>query len=300
MLAKNRVWLSIAAALIAVAVIYYGVVPTFIAASQSRVLAIVNGSKITDDDITAARAAIGGGLSQFPEAFREQMILDLLVNRRLVSLAAEDKGFDKTDSFKIAMKFYRNKALEDVYIEKMVRDTITDQAIQEIYDREISSQATEPEISARHILFESQEEAKQMRAEINSGADFAEMAEKHSIGPSASSGGDLGFFDRQRMMPEFAEVAFALEVGELSKPVKTEFGWHIIKLEARRNKPPPMLETVIGQIRQYLIDQQSRELIEQLKAEAVIELMEAAPGQMLDNSLDEMPDDIPEDAIDVE
>lgn len=300
MLAKNRVWLSIAAALIAVAVVYYGVAPTFIAASQSRVLAIVNGSKITDDDIAAARAAIGAGLGQFPEATREQMILDLLVSRRLVSLAAEDKGLDKTDSFKIAMKFYRDKALEDVYIEKMVRETITDQAIQEIYDREISSQATEPEIRARHILFESQEEAQQVLAEISSGADFVEMAKKHSIGPSASSGGDLGFFDRQRMMPEFAEIAFTLEVGEVSKPVKTQFGWHIIKLEARRNKPPPMLETVTGQIREYLVGQQSREAIEQLKAEAAIELMEGASDPMLDNSLDEMPDDIPEDAIDVE
>jgi peptidyl-prolyl cis-trans isomerase C len=121
------------------------------------------------------------------------------------------------------------------------------------YDKEVAATPPEEEISARHILVETEEEAKALITELDAGKDFAELAKEKSTGPSAGQGGDLGFFTKGRMVPEFEAAAFEITPGEYGKePVKTQFGWHVIKVEERRETAPPAFEEVADQVRQLV------------------------------------------------
>jgi len=124
--------------------------------------------------------------------------------------------------------------------------------MKKVYEEAAKQIEGEQEVHARHILVESEDEAKAIGAELKKGADFAELAKKKSKDPGASDGGDLGFFTKDQMVPEFSAVAFALEPGKISDPVKSQFGWHIIKVEEKRNRKAPEFEQVKSQIETYV------------------------------------------------
>jgi peptidyl-prolyl cis-trans isomerase C len=161
----------------------------------------------------------------------------------------------------------------------------TDEAMKKVYEDAAKQITGEQEVRARHILVETEDEAKAVKAELDKGADFAELAKKKSKDPGASDGGDLGFFTKDQMVPEFSAVAFALEPGKISDPVKSQFGWHIIKVEEKRNRKPPEFDQVKSQIEAYVTRKAQADYVAKLREGAKIERMDQAantPGPLPD------------------
>jgi len=164
------------------------------------------------------------------------------------------------------------QVLQRVLLERQINEQITETALREAYDKMIADAVTAEQINARHILVESEADAKQVIEELNGGADFAELAKTKSTGPSGPKGGDLGYFEKGQMVPEFSEAAFALKIGEFTKePVKTQFGWHVIKLEDRRTAEPPSFEASQDQLKAQLSQQIGSVYIKGLRETATIE-----------------------------
>jgi peptidyl-prolyl cis-trans isomerase C len=147
-----------------------------------------------------------------------------------------------------------------------------------IYDEAIKQTPNEEEVHARHILVATEGEAKDIEAQLKKGADFAALAKEKSKDPGAAEGGDLGYFTKEQMVPEFAEAAFKLEKGQTSDPVKTQFGWHIIKLEDKRIKPTPTFDQVKGQLQSYVARRAQAELVDKLRKTATIERLDQPAG----------------------
>src|SRR6201992_2563316 len=152
----------------------------------------------------------------------------------------------------------------------------TDGAMKKGYDDAAQKIPGEQEVHARHILVETEDKAKEIKAQWDKGADFAELAKKESKDPGASDGGDLGFFTKDQMVPEFSAVAFSLEPGKISDPVKSQFGWHIIKVEEKRNRKAPDFDQVKAQIESYVTRKAQADYVAKLREGAKIERMDQA------------------------
>ena len=152
----------------------------------------------------------------------------------LVAKAAEAKKLADSNEFKRRLAFMRNKLLMDQFLQGETKNAVTEPALRKAYEEFLKQMAEEKEVRARHILVETEDEAKAIIEEIKKGADFAELAKQKSKDPSKDEGGDLGFFGRDQMVEEFTKAAFNLDKGQMSDPVKSEFGWHIIKVEDKR------------------------------------------------------------------
>jgi peptidyl-prolyl cis-trans isomerase C len=143
--------------------------------------------------------------------------------------------------------------------------------MKKVYEDASKQISGEQEVHARHILVETEDDAKAIEDELKKGGDFAELAKKKSKDPGSADGGDLGFFTKDQMVPEFANVAFSLEPGKISDPVKTQFGWHVIKVEEKRNRKPPDFEQVRGQIETYVTRKAQADYVSKLREAAKIE-----------------------------
>jgi peptidyl-prolyl cis-trans isomerase C len=155
---------------------------------------------------------------------------------------------------------------------------VTDEAMKKVYDEAIKQMANEEEVSARHILVETEDEAKKILADLKKGADFLAIAKEKSKDPgSKENGGDLGFFGKEQMVPEFANAAFKLDKGQLSDPVKSQFGWHIIRVDDKRKKQPPEFDKVKDQIQTFVQRRAQAEMITKLRESAKIERLDAKP-----------------------
>ena len=146
--------------------------------------------------------------------------------------------------------------------------------MKKVYQEAIEKVAGEKEVHARHILLPTEDEAKAVKAELDKGADFAELAKKKSKDPGAADGGDLGFFTKDQMVPEFSAVAFALEPGKISDPVKSQFGWHIIKVEEKRDRKAPAFDEVKAQVSQFVVRKAQADYVTKLRAAAKIERLD--------------------------
>src|SRR5208282_3431475 len=159
------------------------------------------------------------------------------------------------------------------------RAALSDEAEHKVYDEAVKQATNEQEVHARHILVATEDEAKAILAQLKNGADFATLAKEKSKDPGAAEGGDLGYFTKDQMVPDFAEVAFKLDKGQVSDPVKTQFGWHVIKVEDKRIKPTPTFDQVKGQIENYVAHRAQAQLVDNLRKSATIERLDkpAAP-----------------------
>ncbi len=204
------------------------------AEDANPVLAKVNGSEIRQSDVALAEEELGPSLAQMDPATKKENVLAFLIDMKIVAKAAEDKKVENSDDFKKRLAFTRSRLLMDSLLASEGKAATTDDAMKKVYE-DASKQITgEQEVHARHILVETEDEAKAIEEELKKGADFAELAKKKSKDPGASDGGDLGFFTKDQMVPEFSAVAFSLEPGKISDPVKSQFGWHVIKVEEKR------------------------------------------------------------------
>src|SRR5436309_5475556 len=243
-------------------------------AADGPVLAKVNGSDIKKSDVAMAEEELGPSLAQMDPATKDENVLSFLIDMKIVSKAAEDKKVADGEEFKKRMAFARNRLLMDNLLAQEGKAATTPDAMKKVYE-EASKQITgEQEVRARHILVESEDDAKAVKAELDKGADFAELAKKKSKDPGSADGGDLGFFTKEQMVPEFSAVAFALEPGKISDPVKSQFGWHIIKVEEKRNRKAPDFEQVKPQIEQYVTRKAQADYVATLRSAAKVERMD--------------------------
>lgn len=245
-------------------------------AADDPVLAKVNGAEIKKSDVAMAEEELGPSLAQMDPATKDENVLSFLIDMKIVAKAAEDKKVADGEEFKKRMAFARNRLLMDSLLAQEGKAATNDEAMKKVYE-EASKQITgEQEVRARHILVETEDEAKAVKAELDKGADFAELAKKKSKDPGSADGGDLGFFTKEQMVPEFSTVAFALEPGKISDPVKSQFGWHIIKVEEKRNRKAPEFDQVKPQIEQYVTRKAQADYVAKLRAEAKVERTDQA------------------------
>src|ERR1700689_4632599 len=240
------------------------------------VLAKVNGSEIRQSDLTLAEEELGPSLAQMDPATKKDNVLSFLIDMKIVAKAAEDKKVENSEDFKKRLAFTRNRLLMDSLLASEGKAATTDEAMKKVYE-DASKQITgEQEVHARHILVETEDEAKAVEEELKKGADFTDLAKQESKDPGASDGGDLGFFTKDQMVPEFSTVAFALEPGKISDPVKSQFGWHVIKVEEKRNRKAPDFDQVKGQIETYVTRKAQADYVAKRREGAKIERMTQA------------------------
>jgi peptidyl-prolyl cis-trans isomerase C len=238
------------------------------------VLAKVNGSEIRQSDMAIAEEELGPSLEKMDPATKKENLLAFLIDMKIVAKAAEDKKVEDSDEFKKRLAFARNRLLMDSLLATEGKAATTDEAMKKVYDDAAKQITSEQEVHARHILVATEDEAKAIEEELKKGADFADLAKKKSKDPGASDGGDLGFFTKDQMVPEFSAVAFSLEPGKISDPVKSQFGWHIIKVEEKRNRKPPDFDQVKGQIETYVTRKAQADYVAKLRETAKIERLD--------------------------
>ena len=244
------------------------------ASAADPVVARVNGVDIKESDLALAEEDLGADTQAVsPEAKREHLI-SYLADIIMVTQAADKKKLADSPEFKRRLAFLRNKLLMGYELQDEAKSAVTDEALHQTYNEAVKSMGGQEEVHARHILVESEDEAKTLLDQIKGGADFATLAKEKSKDPGAAEGGDLGYFTKDQMVPEFADVAFKMYPGQLSNPVKTQFGWHIIKVEDKRAKQPPEFEKVKDQIEAYLARKSQTEFISKLRQSAKIERLD--------------------------
>lgn len=251
------------------------------------VIGTVAGEEITERDIQFTLTDLENQLSNVPAPQRRFAALMALIDIKLLADEAESENVEETDAFKDRMTFLRDRALHNTFFQSSIVETITDEQVRARYDAEIAATPASNETRARHILVETEEAAREIIAELDNGADFAELAAQRSTGPSASQGGDLGYFGEGRMVPEFEAAAKALDVGAYtSEPVQTQFGFHVILVEDRRPTQPPAFEQVQDQIRSVLLREKYFALMEGLRGGAEIDITDPTLSEAYARSRD--------------
>ena len=273
--AKRAAHIRFAAATGAVAIALFASLPLR-AEDANPVLVKVNGAEIRQSDVTLAEEELGPSLAQMDPATKKENVLAFLIDMKIVAKAAEDKKIEDRPDFKARLAFTRNRLLMDNLLATEGKAAATDEAMRKVYDEAAKQIAGEQEVHARHILVETEDEAKAIEAELKKGADFAELAKTKSKDPGAADGGDLGFFTKDQMVPEFSTVAFALEPGKISDPVKSQSGWHVIKVEEKRSRKAPDFEQVKPQIETYVTRKAQAEYVSKLRESAKVERMDQA------------------------
>jgi peptidyl-prolyl cis-trans isomerase C len=245
------------------------------------VIARVNGVDIHESDLATAEEEIGSNMPQMAPAQKRDYLITYLADVIMLAQAAEQQKLADDPAVQRQIAFERNKVLMEAILQKAGEAAVTDDALHKVYDEAVKQMGNEQEVRARHILVATEDEAKQIEADLKNGADFATLAKQKSKDPSgAANGGDLGWFTKDQMVPEFAEVAFKLDKGQISDPVQTQFGWHIIQVVDKRIKPTPTFEEVKPQLVQYVARHGQEELVENLRKSAKIERLDqpAAPA----------------------
>ncbi len=237
------------------------------------VVARVDTYEIHKADIDEARTRIPQRLSSVPESAIYPLLVNSLIDGRLVADAARKAGLENDAEVKRKLSQIKDQVLQRVQYARVLKERLTDEMIQTRYRELVEDQKGQKEVRARHILVETEDQATAVIAELDKGGDFAELAQTRSIGPSGPRGGDLGHFKKGDMVPSFAEAAFALDVGGVTKaPVKTKFGWHIIKVEDKRDAAPPTFEEVEGSIRDSVGESVITNYLHELRGKTKIEI----------------------------
>ena len=242
-------------------------------AAADPVLARIAGDEIHASELADAAQALPEELRGMPPAMLYPMLLDQLIDRRAIVLAARKLGLQTDPAVQKQVARATDTAMQNALLSREIAPTLTDAAIEARYKRDVAGKPGEEEVHASHILVADEDKAKAIVKQLADGADFGKLAQENSTDPSAkSNGGDLGFFKKSDMLPEFADAAFALQPGKITEtPVKTRFGWHVIKLAERRTAPPPELDAVRDELRQSLIQEGVTRVLAQAKAGLAIE-----------------------------
>lgn len=248
------------------------------AAADDPVVARVNGQPITRSAVLELYGQLPPPMNQMPLEQILPSILNELTARKLIGEAAEKSKLGDDPAVRTQLQIAREQVLQQAYLERKVKAELTEPKLRARYDELIKAQPPQEEVHARHILTATEADAKAALDEVKKGTDFTEVSKKRSTGPTAATGGDLGFFTRDKMVPEFAEAAFALQPGQVSeKPVQSQFGWHVIKVEARRQAPAARFEDVRSQVFEIMSQEVVEKTVADLRKAAKIEQYDWQP-----------------------
>ena len=237
------------------------------------VLARVGSDEIHASELSDAAQALPEELRGMSPQMLYPMLLDQLVDRHAIVLAARKQGLLNDPTVQRQIARATDTALQNGLLTREITPMLTDDAIEARYKRDYADKPGEEEVHAAHILVADEAKAKAIIQQIKGGADFAALAKENSTDPSAKgNGGDLGFFKKSDMLPEFADAAFALKPNEVTpEPVKTRFGFHVIKLLERRTAPAPTFDQVREEVRQSLIQEGVTRVLAAAKTGLVVE-----------------------------
>lgn len=240
---------------------------------QKDILAIVNGDTITVEEFNAIKLQLP------PQAqSSDEQVLNQLIELKALAQKAEADGLAKEAAIQSEIERAKESILANHLVKRMMKDMkFTDEQLKKEYDELVTKLPKKQEMKAAHILVENEEQAKDIQKKVNEGGNFAELAKANSIDPgSKDQGGDLGWFEAGMMVPEFSAAAAALKPGETTKePVKSQFGWHIIKLEETRDVPPPAFEAVKPQVQNMMQQKAVEKLVNDTRAAAKVEIKKA-------------------------
>lgn len=248
------------------------------------VVATVNGAEITLGHMIALRARLPQQYQSLPDEILFTGILDQLVQQTVLSQTTDGLS---TENRLVIENEARSLQAAQVY-ERVAAEAVTEETLRAAYDEAYANAAPEEEYDASHILVETQEAAADLKTQLDGGADFAELARTHSTGPSGPNGGALGWFGKGMMVAPFEEAVISLEVGQVSDPVETQFGWHVIRLNDKRRKAAPPIEQVQDELAQALQRAAIEGLVEGLIAAADVTRVEPGvidPAILRDTSL---------------
>jgi len=245
------------------------------AGAQERVIAKVNGKMITDTDMKLAEAEIGSDLGSLPAATKRRVLIEFLIENQLFADAAEGQNLGTDQSFDERMQYWRRRALRDAYFDRSVRATISDAEAKIFYNSQVGALKADEEVRARHILVDSKDKAREVYEKLAHGSDFAQLAKEYSKDPgSKDQGGELGFFGRGQMVPQFEEAAFRLKKGEIGEPFESQFGWHIVRIDDRRQRAAPAFEAVKERVVASMIHKRAQQVAADLRRKAQIEYID--------------------------
>lgn len=223
-----------------------------------------------------------GLLPDLPPKARYPFVVNYLIERHLLAQRAVKEGVAETDDYKKRLALYQAKALRDAYFFEKIKPAVTEEEVKAAYDKEAARVQQTERVRARHILVGTEKEAKEILARIEKGEKFEDLAKQYSLDGSKDYGGDLGYFSVGEMVPEFSKAAFALKKGEVSQPVKTDFGWHIIKLEDRKTGVAQPYDQVKAAIRNILVRKKVQEVVDQTRAASKVEILDKDLNKMIE------------------
>jgi peptidyl-prolyl cis-trans isomerase C len=252
------------------------------------VVATVNGQPIHLSDLKAATEMLPPQARAMPPQQLYPMLLNQLIDAQALLIEAKKEGLDKDPNTERVMRLASERALESAMLNKVVQPQISNDALKTKYDQEVANKAGETEIHARHILVPDVATAKKIIGDLKKGGDFAALSKQYSKDPGAAQqGGDLGWFKKSDMVPEFADEAFSLKDGEVApNPVHTQFGWHVIQTLGHRTTQPPSFEQSRDELRQQVAQAAIQKAVEEARKDVKIEKfnLDGTPEKATDNA----------------
>ncbi|MCO4055762.1 MAG: peptidylprolyl isomerase [Bosea sp.] len=260
---------------VSAAILGAGLAASPVMAQDNKVVARIDGMDITEQEIALAGEDLGERIAQVPAAQRRDYLIGYLSDLKIGARAAERAKITEAPEFALRLAYFRQKVLMDEFIARQSKIAATPEAARKLFDDAMKTMKPDQEVRARHILVEKEDEAKAALARVRSGEDFAKVAAELSKDPgSGKEGGDLGYFTQDRMVPQFGAMAFQLKPGEVSEPVQTQFGWHVIRVEDKRDRPLPRFEDVKGEIETYLMRKAQQDIVLSLRGDLKLERLD--------------------------
>jgi peptidyl-prolyl cis-trans isomerase C len=235
---------------------------------ENKILAKVDGREVRESDLNALMKNLGQNAQYFQGADGRKKLVDELVMHELMYSDAVERGLDNDEEFLAVIENMKKSMLQQYSLRKMFNEiTVSDEEIKDYYEKHKDTFITEDMVKASHILVDSEEKAYEILEDITDGMSFEEAASQHSSCPSKQAGGALGEFGRGQMVQEFEDVAFSMQKGEISAPVKTQFGYHIIKVTDHTPKRNASLEEVYQDIKDSCFMEKQEKVYADKKAE---------------------------------
>ena len=243
-------------------------------AGDDKTVATVNGYEIKTSEVRMAFDDVIGQLPNLPAKLRYPFVVEFLIERHLIAQVAAKDGVADTEDYKRRLAAYQAKALRDSYLAGKLAPTVTEEELKTEYDAEATKVQQTERVRARHILVATEKEATDIEAKIKAGAKFEDLAKQYSLDGSKDYGGDLGYFTAPEMVAEFSKAAFALKVGEVSPPVKSEYGWHVIRLDDRKMGTVPPFDQVKEALRNVKVRDKLQAKLQSLQSTAKVDLVD--------------------------
>jgi len=241
---------------------------------EDQVVAVVNGYEIRTSEVRMAFDDVIGQMPNVPPKLRYPFVVEFLIERHLLAQLATRDGLADSEDYKRRLRAYQAKALRDTYLAQKLAPEVKEEDIRKVYEEESKKLTSTERIRARHILVASEKEANTILEKLKGGAKFEDLAKQYSLDGSKDYGGDLGYFTAPEMVAEFSKAAFALKVDEVSKPIKTDFGWHIIKLVDRKMGAAQPYDQVRSAIRNVLVRNKVQEALTGMRDIAKVEIVD--------------------------